>query len=82
MKRVNLREFPAFWIDFRGRVLEINQELDLCDGDKVVNGWYRGSLDLIRDWYGITVEMDWSGSLGTVFMSDQDYTLFVLKYGR
>lgn len=82
MKQVNLREFPEFWSDFRSRVIEINQELDLADGYKIFNGWYSGSTKFIKDWYGFTVEMDRSGSLGAVFMSDQDYTLFALKYGK
>ena len=81
MKRVNLREFPKFWIDYRNQVIDLIQDVDLSEGQKVIKSWYSGSENLIKDWYGFTVKIDWAGSLGEVFMSDQDYTLFVLKYG-
>lgn len=81
MKRVNLREFPKFWIDYRTRVIELTQDLDITEVSKIIRDRYGGSATLIKSWYGFNVELAWAGSLGEVFMSDQDYTLFVLKYG-
>ena len=81
MKRVNLREFPKFWIDYRTRVIELTQDLDITEVSKIIRDRYGGSATLIKSWYGFNVELAWAGSHGEVFMSDQDYTLFILKYG-
>ena len=72
MRRVNLIDYPKFWLDFTNRV---NQEVD---HSAPVSGY-----DIKRwmlAWYGINVSVMHSGSLGEVYMVGRDYTAFVLRW--
>ena len=82
MKRVNLREFPEFWKDYRNRTLGLTCNLDVSDGTKIIKGWYSDNEQLIKDWYGFDVNIDRASSIGAVSMSDRDYTIFILRYGK
>jgi hypothetical protein len=72
MNRVNLKAYPKFWTDFADRV---NQEIDpsASISGQDIKRW-------MRSWYGINVHIMHSGSLGEVYMLDQDYTAFVLRW--
>ena len=72
MKRINLKEYPRFWIDFADRInAEIDPSAHVSGQD--VKHW-------IQAWYGINVHIMHSGSLGEVYMLDPDYTAFVLRW--
>lgn len=72
MKKVDLRKYPRFWADFTDR---INKEID--------PSWSIPSM-LVRTymevWYGITVHTTGSAEFGHVYMSDKEYTSFVLRW--
>ena len=82
MKRLNLREYPLFWINYRNRVLELTNDQNISDGTKIVKSWYCRTENFIKDWYGFDIKIDQASSIGTVIMNDRDYTLFILKYGK
>ena len=72
MTKINLKDYPKFWIDFVDRV---NKEID---PSAAVSGQH--IKQWMQAWYGINVHIMQSGSLGEVYMLDRDYTAFVLRW--
>ena len=72
MRKVDLRSYPKFWTDFSDR---INKQIDpsAAISGQDIKRW-------MQAWYGINVHIMHSGSLGEVYMLDQDYTAFVLRW--
>ena len=72
MKRVNLRMYPKFWLDMTVR---INKHIDpsATVGLHHIKLWMQG-------WYGINVYVMPTNPLGEVYMLDEDYTMFVLRW--
>lgn len=72
MKRVNLKNYPKFWNDVIGR---INAHIDASapiDGNRF-KLW-------MKDWYGINVYVMPSSLVGEVYMLDEEYTMFALRW--
>ena len=72
MKRVNLIQSPKFWIDMNAR---INKYIDpsATVGSHHIKLW-------MKEWYGINVYVMPSTIAGEVYMLDEDYTMFVLRW--
>jgi hypothetical protein len=71
MIKINLKDYPKFWIDFADRV---NQEIDpsAAVSGQDIKRW-------MQTWYGIRVHIMHSGSLGEVYMLNKDYTAIIKK---
>jgi hypothetical protein len=72
VKRVNLIQYPKFWIDMTAR---INKHIDpsAAVGSHHIKLW-------MQRWYGINVYVMPTNQLGEVYMLDEDYTMFVLRW--
>ena len=72
MKRVNLITYPKFWLDMTAR---INKHIDpsAAVGSHHIKLWMQG-------WYGINVYVMPTNQLGEVYMLDEDYTVFALRW--
>ena len=68
--KVYLNRFHKFLEDFDNRLLENNIKTPSHDEVK----------KLIKEWYSYDVEVDDIGATATVEMSEENYTLFILKY--
>ena len=72
MTKINLTDYPKFWLDFTDRV---NKEID---PSAAVSG--HDIKQWMLTWYGIRVHIMHSGSLGEVYMLNKDYTAFLLRW--
>lgn len=72
MKRINLKEYPKFWTDFTGRIM------DNIDPSAPLSGTLVKRC--IKDWYGIDVHIMHSGLMGEVYMLEPEYVVFLLKW--
>jgi hypothetical protein len=72
MKRVNLMLYPKFWLDITAR---INKHID----PSAAVGSYHIKL-WMQEWYGINVYVMPMNQLGEVYMLDEDYTMFALRW--
>lgn len=72
MKRVNLQMYSKFWQDITAR---INKHIDpsAAVGSHHIKLW-------MQEWYGINVYVMPMNQLGEVYMLDEDYTMFVLRW--
>ena len=72
MRKIDLRKYPRFWADFTDR---INKEIG--------PSWYIPRMPVkvyMEVWYGINVHIMPNGNFGDVYMSDKEYTSFVLQW--
>lgn len=72
MRKINLKNYPKFWDDLIGR---IHSETDASG--------YVSSVNLkqwLKDWYGITVHITANGVFAEVYIQDNEYTAFLLRW--
>lgn len=69
--KLDLEKYQRFWEDFDRRVSELNEAAPMS---------YSRNIELINEWYDITIEVDELGNSAEVTMNDQDYTWFILKW--
>jgi hypothetical protein len=72
MKRVNLIQYPKFWID-------INARINKYIGPGAAVGSHHIKL-WMKEWYGINVYVMPSTIAGEVYMLETDYIAFVLRW--
>ena len=72
MRKVNLKLHPKFWADFIGRV-----EAAYGTSYAVPSDMFK---KYIEEWYGITVHITSKAERGEVYMSNKEYTGFVLRW--
>jgi hypothetical protein len=72
MIKINLADYPKFWLDFTDRV---NKQIDpsAAVSGHDIKRW-------LQTWYGIRVHIMHSGLLGEVYMLNKDYTAFLLRW--
>ena len=72
MKKINLKKYPKFWNDFIDRVhYEIHPSGFVSSSDQ--KKW-------LRDWYGITVHITANNTFAEVYIQDNEYTAFLLRW--
>jgi hypothetical protein len=64
--------YPKFWLDITAR---INKHID----PSAAVGSYHIKL-WMQEWYGINVYVMPMNQLGEVYMLDEDYTMFALRW--
>jgi hypothetical protein len=72
MIKINLRDYPNFWLDFAYRVNQIidpNAPISMHD----LRQW-------LKEWYNMNVYVTSSGVVAEVYMLSKDYTVFLLKW--
>lgn len=72
MKRVNLIAYPKFWLDITDRI-RTTVDPSAAVGSHHIKLW-------MQEWYGINVYVMPMNQLGEVYMLDEDYTMFVLRW--
>jgi len=71
MRKINLKAYPRFWMDFAQRCADIDPSMAMSP--------YQVKRYL-QDWYGITVHVTNFGEYAQVYMSNKEYTGFFLKW--
>lgn len=69
--KLDLEKYERFWEDFDRRVAALNEDAPIP---------YARYIELINEWYGVTMEVDELGNGAEVTMNDEDYTWFILKW--
>ncbi len=70
--KINLRDYPKFWLDFAYRVSQIvdpNAPISMHDLRK----W-------VKEWYGMNVYITSSSAVAEVYMLNKEYTAFLLRW--
>lgn len=70
--RVFLNKFHKFLEDYDNRVIAEYGSLKILP--------YAENLKNLKEWYGFDVEVDEHGTAAWVEMSEENYTLFAIKY--
>jgi hypothetical protein len=72
MIKINLRDYPKFWLDFAYRV---NQIVDPSASISMqsVKQW-------LKEWYNMNVYVTSSSAVAEVYMLNKDYTAFLLRW--
>jgi hypothetical protein len=65
--------YPKFWLDL---TIRINKCIEAEGGE---GGLHHIKL-WMQEWYGINVYVMPTNQLGEVYMLDEDYTVFVLRW--
>ena len=72
MRKINIKSYPKFWDDFVGRVhTETDPSSFVASAN--IKQW-------LKDWYGITVHITSNGTFADVYMHDEEYTAFLLRW--
>jgi hypothetical protein len=71
MRKINLKAYPKFWMDFAQRCADIDPSMAMSS--------YQVKRYLL-EWYGITVHITSTSEWAQVYMLDKDYTGFMLKW--
>jgi len=72
VKRVNLITYPEFWLDITDRI-RTTVDPSTAVGSHHIKLW-------MQEWYGINVYVMPMNQLGEVYMLDEDYTMFALRW--
>jgi hypothetical protein len=71
VRKVDLRAYPRFWMDFAQRCADIDPSMAMSP--------YQVKRYL-QDWYGITVHVTSSSEYTQIYMLEKDYTGFILQW--
>lgn len=72
MVTVHLEKFHKFLEDYDNRIIKEYGVLQKLS--------YETNLRHLKEWYDFEVEVDEYGEYATVQMTEQNYTLFMIKY--
>jgi hypothetical protein len=72
MIKINLRDYPKFWLDFAYRVsqtVDPNAPISM----QSIKPW-------LKEWYNMNVYVTSSSAVAEVYMLNKDYTAFLLRW--